>query len=309
MKHLTILGRGAIVALATALVLTGCSSDPEETPAAGAPATTAPARETLAVSEELQAMLPADIRAAGTLTIVTDATIGEPFASYAEDNTTIVGLAPDLAAAFGEVLGMKVDLQHTTFANLIPGLAAGRYQFAVAPMLDTPERQKEVDFIDYIRGGSAFLVNKDGGKADLTLDALCGLTVGYAAGSVEEEAATTQSEKCVSEGKPAITLQAYQTNNEGVLAVVSKRTDTYITAAAQVGYIAQQDSGRVQRSGEAFRGGLSAMAFPKESPLLPVIHAVLAKMIEDGSYGNILAAYGLTDLAVDEALINSAPKS
>jgi polar amino acid transport system substrate-binding protein len=254
----------------------------------------------------LQELLPADVAESGKLVIGTDATIGEPFASYSEDNVTVVGVAPDLAFAIGDLLGLDVELRHAVFANLIPGLKAKRYEFSVAPMLDTEERQKEVDFINYIRGGSAFVIAKDGGQPnDLTIDDVCGLRVGVAQGSVEEIRMTEQTEVCTAAGDPAIKILAYQTNTEGILALTSGRADVYATAAAQAGYIASTDTEKLAMSGEPLSSGLSAMAFPKESAMLPVVQKTLQKMMDSGAYTEIFASYGIDHLGLDKALVNS----
>jgi len=299
-----------VAVMAGALLLTGCSGDagePDSAPKGAANTADINYHSAAGTPDaDLRAMLPKDVADSGTLVIATDATIGEPFASYDDDNTTIVGLAPDLAYAIGDELGMNVELHHVVFANLIPGLEAKRYQFSVAPMLDTEEREKQVDFIDYIRGGSAFIVAKDGDQPrDLTVEDMCGLRVGVAQGSVEEIAMGEQTTKCTDAGKKPIEILSFKTNNEGILALTSDRADVYATAAAQAGYIAKNDDQRLATSGDPFSSGLSGMAFPSESPLLPVVQAALQKLIDSGAYTDILASYGVDYLSVDRAGVNN----
>lgn len=300
-----LLAAGLLTAATVALTACGGGSDDNGSDSS-APANTADVNYHVATGEpnaDLVAQLPASIADAGKLIIATDATIGEPFGSYDTDGVTMVGLAPDLAYAFGDALGLDVELRQVVFANLIPGLSAERYDFSVAPMLDTAERQEQVDFIDFLRGGSQFIVARDNADApkDLSPATACGLAIGVAAGSVEEISLTEQNETCAE----PIDIMAFKTNNEGILALTSGRIDAYGTAAAQAGYIAQTDDQRLTLSGEPFQGGLSGMAFPKDSEMLPVIQAVFQSFIDDGVYDEILAAYGLQQLAVPFAGINT----
>lgn len=290
----------------SALALTACTGSATPGSTSGASSNTADINYHAAAGDAdktLADMLPAAVSDKGTLVIATDATIGEPFASYDTDGVTIVGIVPDLAYAMGDALGVDVELRQVVFANLIPGLAAERYDFSLAPMLDTAERQEQVDFIDYLRGGSQFIVAKDDADApkNLSPETACGLAIGVTTGSVEEISLTEQNEVCTAAGKPAIEILSYKTNNEGILALTSGRIDAYGTAAAQGGYIAQTDNDRLTLSGEPFRGGLSGMAFPKTSELLPVIQATLQKFIDDGVYEQILTDYGVQQLAVPMA--------
>lgn len=296
---------------AAAVALSGCA-DP--TPVSGgdegASGATADVNLHTASGEpdsDLVAMLPDDVADAGKLVIATDATIGEPFGSYDADGVTMVGIAPDLAFAFGDALGLDVELRQVVFANLIPGLAADRYEFSIVPMLDTDERQKQVDFIDFLEGGSQFIIAADDADApqDLTPAEACGMAAGVTTGSVEEIALTEQNEECAADGKPEIEISSYKTNNEGVLALTSGRINTFATSAAQAGYIAQHDGEHLTLSGAPFQGGLSGMAFPKDSEMLPVIQSAFQTFIDDGDYDELLAPYGVQELAVQMAGVNN----
>lgn len=297
---------GAIAA--AALVLSACSggTSADDDGAASSAANTADVNHHAASGDaiaELADQLPASVADDGKLVIATDATIGEPFGSYDADGVTIVGIVPDLAYAIGDALGLDVELRQVMFANLIPGLAAERYDFALVPMLDTEERQQQVDFIDYLEGGSQFIVAKDDADApvDLSPETACGLAIGVTTGSVEEISLNEQNKSC----DEPIEVMSFKTNNEGVLALTSGRIDAYGTAAAQAGYIAQTDDERLTLSGEPFQGGLSGMAFPKESELLPVVQATFQQFIDDGTYDEILSTYGVNQLAVPMAGTNN----
>jgi hypothetical protein len=72
----------------------------------GAPAD--PAAVTTPHDPDLAASLPADIREAGVLRLRTDAAY-PPVNAFGPDGRTVVGFEPDLAAAVGRVLGVRVE--------------------------------------------------------------------------------------------------------------------------------------------------------------------------------------------------------
>lgn len=294
---------GAVAALTTGLLaLTACSAgtESEESQAGSNTADINYHAAEGAANEDLRALLPESVLEAGRIVIATDATIGEPFGSYDVDNVTMLGVAPDIAYAIGDELGLDVELQQVVFASLIPGLKAERFEFSLAPMLNTEERQLEVDFIDFLQGGSAFIIAQGSSvSSELAPENACGLRIGYASGSVEEIIMEEQSAQCVEAGEEPIEGLAYRTNNEGVLALTSDRIDAYATAAAQAGYITITDDEQLEVSGEPFQGGYSGMAFPKDSDVLPAIQATFQELIDNGTYEEILTGYGIEYLAVD----------
>ncbi len=84
-----------------------------------------------------------------------------PF-SYLDDNGDPVGLEPTIAEAFGEFLGMEVEIVNTDFSLLIPALQTGDVDILIPDMSYTEERAKQVDFSDAYRyTQSLALVNKD----------------------------------------------------------------------------------------------------------------------------------------------------
>ena len=71
----------------------------------------------------------------------------------------MVGLDADLAAALGQVLGLKINMINATFDTIIPGLVSGKYNLGMSSFTDTKERQKTVDFVStYYVAGTSFYV-------------------------------------------------------------------------------------------------------------------------------------------------------
>ncbi len=72
------------------------------------------------------------------------------------------GISVDIALAFGEFLGVEVEIVNTEFSSIIPALEAGEVDIAIASMSITEARKVSVDFSDpYFYFKIITLVNKD----------------------------------------------------------------------------------------------------------------------------------------------------
>lgn len=302
--------RKAIAILAGALAataLTSCSSSGSGSVSnAGNSATGSGGAGAAAEDTSLHNQLPASVKSSGSLTMATDATIGAPFASFASDNKTIVGLNVDMAKALAKTLGVNLKTVNTPFGTFIPGLQAKRYDFSVSVMLDTKEREKVVDFVDYIKDGSGFLVRANDSHTNLTLGDLCGMKAAAITGSVELQDLTAQSAKCKSAGKPAVNISAFAENAQGILALTSGRVDVWAGDSDQNAWLKKQNNGQVKQSGQPFNAAIDGIALPKGSPLVPVMQKAVQKLMADGTYLKILTQYGVQSGALTKATLNNA---
>lgn len=303
---------GTVVAVA--LLLAGCGGSTSgggasaggSAAASGSGASASGAAPGVAMDAQLHGRLPADVKSNGTLTMATDATIGSPFASFAADNKTIVGLNVDLAQAIGTLLGVKVKVVNTPFGTFIPGLQAHRYDFSISVMLDTKEREKVVDFIDYIKDGSGFLLRADDSRTNLKLADLCGVKAAAIKGSVEADDLTTQSAACKKAGKAPVNISIFDENAQGVLALTSQRVDVWVGDSDQNAWLKTQNNGKVKQSGKPFNAAIDGIALPKNSALVPVMKDAVQKLMDSGAYLGILKHYGVGDGAIKKATLNNA---
>jgi polar amino acid transport system substrate-binding protein len=71
------------------------------------------------------------------------------------------GISVDIALAFGEYLGVEVEIVNTEFSSIIPALEAGEVDIAIASMSITEARKVSVDFSEpYFYFKIITLVNK-----------------------------------------------------------------------------------------------------------------------------------------------------
>jgi len=129
----------------------------------------------------------------------------------------VEGFNVDLANIIGERLGAEMDIVATQFSGILPGLAAGTYDFVVAPTTITAERADSVLFSEgYLNTDFQFVVKS--GADDVTdLASLKGKVIAVNKGSVYDSWAREK------EAEIGWTVESYGTNSDAVQAVVSGR--------------------------------------------------------------------------------------
>jgi polar amino acid transport system substrate-binding protein len=87
-----------------------------------------------------------DIRVRGSLIVGTKADY-KPF-GWRDEGGAVVGFEPDLALEVATALGVKPELVPVVASNRITLLTDGKLDLVIATMNDTPERRKQVDFVE-----------------------------------------------------------------------------------------------------------------------------------------------------------------
>jgi polar amino acid transport system substrate-binding protein len=251
------------------------------------------------------ALVPAALKSKGTLLIATDASYA-PDEFYAANGHTIIGWDPDLAVALGQVLGLRVRVVNVTFNAIIAGLQAGRYDLSLSSFTDTKAREKKVDFVTYANVGTSFFERTSGGPTVNSLADLCGLKVSVESGTTEETDASTQSAKCVHEGKKKVQLQPYSTQSQANLALAEGRADVGMADQPVAGYQVAKSNGRFRLEGPPYGTAPYGIAIPKTPGLAPAILAALKDLIHGGTYTRLLTKWGLQSIGIMTPIINGA---
>lgn len=274
--------------LAAALGLSACSAAPAAPDAAGS-------------SNELGTITP------GVLTIGT-ALPSPPMGHFDEDGTTAIGVDVDLMAEVAERLGLTLDMQNASWDGLIPGAKSHRYDAVWASIGDFTERQRQIDFVDYLSVYSAVIMPRSAADGIAGPEGLCGLTVGGTKGAVAITVAQEFSADCEAAGSPAITISEFPDNATGLLSLRSGRTDAHIMDGPSAVYEAGTSGSGTEYAVALDRVGPQAIygvGVNKTSvPLRDAIATALNETIADGTYADILARYDVSSYAIDEATVN-----
>ncbi|WP_410813966.1 ABC transporter substrate-binding protein [Micromonospora sp. 067-2] len=312
--------RPLLLAVVLALGLTACAA-PKETPRAAAAAT--PGATPLAVNDgpdqkrivpakvdAIAALLPADIRSGGTLTIgVGAAGAGfPPLAFTATDNKTLIGNEPDIAVAVAGILGLQPKLENTSWENLFVGLDSGKYAVGASNITVTEERKEKYDFATYRLDNLAFEAKKGAAWKVTGPKDVAGKRIAVGSGTNQEKILVEWSAEAKRQGLAPVDIKYYQTNQATYLALGSGQIDAYLGPNPSVAYhvaVAGQSEiiGTYSGAGAALQGKI-ALTTKKDSGLVKALAAAVDELIRSGDYGRILARWNLANEAGDKSEIN-----
>ena len=253
----------------------------------------------------LHAKLPAGVRERGVLRIATDASYA-PMSSFAPDGRTIVGVEPDLGAALGQVLGVRVRFVNVDFTSVIPMVADGRLDLGMSALTDTRERARHVDFVNYFSAGTSILVQRGNPSGVTDIKDLCGKVVAVEKGTTQVDLLARAQSNCVGE---AIQVQAYPTNSDALVKLRTGRAVAVLNDLPPAAFLVtdSRTTGHYQlASTTQYEPGLYGIVVAKDQPgLRDAVQGACEVLLRDGVYADVLDRWGVADGGVDEVSINS----
>lgn len=253
-------------------------------------------------------LLPEDIKEAGVITMAADLHY-PPTSFLAEDQKTPIGYNVDIATLLAQVLGLEVEIKNVTWDGVIPGIAAGRYDFTATNMTPTPERLEVLDMITYWEAGSSLVVQK-GNPENLSLadQSTCGKKLVVVAGSSQQQDYLPEiSAACEEAGEEPVEAVVLP-NVEGALTQLSsKRVDGVFSDTSQLAWAAKQQPEAFELLSPQYQkkvgDDIVALGLPKDSPLTEALHAALQALMDSPAYQATLDRWGLGAGAISESQI------
>jgi polar amino acid transport system substrate-binding protein len=284
-------------AAAAALTLTACGgSSGSDNPTLSAPSSS---------GAPLAASLPQAVRDAGVLKVGSDVAYA-PVESFDTDGKTIIGIDPDIAAALGAQLGIKLTLQNGTFDGLITALRSKRIDLIMSAMSDTAARQKSIDFVDYFTAGTSILVKKGNPQKINGLDDFCGKTIALQRGTTQDDVATAQQAKCKTAGE-ALKVLKFDRDTEALLQVKQGRAVADMNDFPVAAYNAKTSGGGndFEVVGAQIEAGPYGIGVRKEdTQVRDALQKAVQAIIDNGEYAKILDKWNVKQGAVTSATIN-----
>jgi polar amino acid transport system substrate-binding protein len=150
--------------------------------------------------------------------------------AFSDGQSGVQGFNIDLAHAIGRVLKREVTIEATQFAGLLPGLAAGSYDFIIAPVTATEERAEHMLFTEgYINTDYQFVIKRD--APDITdLAQLKGKTIAVNRGTAYDSWARGL------EGKYGWKVESFGTSTDAAQAVLAGRAAAQINGDTSVAW-------------------------------------------------------------------------
>jgi polar amino acid transport system substrate-binding protein len=231
---------------------------------------------------------------------VLDRPVGEP-------EPQVRGIDPDLAAELGRKLGVRFTFVNTAFDELIPALQARQFDLIISSMTATPERAREISFLEYFQAGTSILVPRGNPERVSSMADLCGATVTLQAGTIHEELVAAQQANC---GRRPIKDRPLDSGTQVVLEVKFGRADAALADFPVAAYNAKVSGqgGDFEVVGEQIDPGPYGIGLRKDdAELQAVLREALRAIIADGSYDRVLTKWNVTDGALKTAEVTGAP--
>ncbi len=217
----------ATAAIATLILLAGCSTTASTETDAGATGEYAAVTDSAACTD-LRTEFP-DLVGMDMKNALNPYTPG--YETINPDNPDeFIGFDIDLGNAIGACLGFTVSYVPVGFSELIPTVSSGQANWIVSNLYATEERAAGgVDFVNYSKVYDGVLVAKDNPKGITGVDtSLCGLTVALNKGYVEVPLVEAVGPDCIAAGLTAPTVSLFDNSADCVQSILSGRSDAYM---------------------------------------------------------------------------------
>jgi polar amino acid transport system substrate-binding protein len=276
----------AVAAIAAALMLFAACEDEEEE---GTPAVT-PAGTPVAGVPELED---------GVLQVGADIAYA-PMEFFEEGTTTPLGLDIDLGEALAEAMGARAEFVNTGWDGIIGALKVERFDVLMTSMTITEDRSKEIDFVPYFSAGTDILVPEGNPENIGGIEDLSGLTVAVQVGTIQVGQLNAANEDFKAAGEPEADILTFDLNPLAVEQLRLGRADAVLADSPVVANDARLSEGELEALGLAIESAPYGIGLRKDATeLKAAIEHALQKIIEDGTYDDILDEWGLAGGAIE----------
>jgi polar amino acid transport system substrate-binding protein len=296
--------RRIIGLMATALlILSACSSGGGASSSAepsSAPSSIGPSVAASATAAAPSIAVPAAITTAGKLIWCVDVSY-PPEESYKADGTTAEGSDIDIATEIGKRFGVTSQIDNTSFTGIIASLTTKKCDLIISGMNDTAERQKEVDFVDYLKVGQGLLVLAGNPKGIHELEDLSGKAVAVQLGTTNKDALDAENVKLKAAGKAEIDVQTFDQDTDAFQQLAIGRVDAYSGDSPVCAYYAAKpdNAGKYEVGGTPIDPAPIGIAIRKEdTDLKAAVQAAIDAMYADGTMKSIVDKWGMTNAVV-----------
>ena len=209
---------------------------------------------------------------------------------YLGDNGELTGFMVDIARALCNAMHQECRLQPALFADFLPGVIDGRYDFVVGNLLRTAEREKQVDFTNRLWRSSSSFAGKAGLSITPTREALKGKIIAVQEGATQEKYLREHFEDVV-------TIKTFPTHVERNAALAAGEADlTFGSTVSHLAFLTSEPGkGFDIVSGPMFDHGLGGeVAIPLRKgrdDLRKRLNQAIDTILRDGTYGRITNAY------------------
>jgi polar amino acid transport system substrate-binding protein len=191
-------------------------------------------------------------------------------------------------------MGVKARFDNTGFDGIIAALMAKKCDAVISGMNDTPERRKQVAFVDYLKVGQSFMVKKGNPENITSIDSLAGKAASVETGTTNKDFLDAQSKRLTSQGKKAIKVVTYPKDNDAANALRTGRVDAYFGDAPVVAYYIEQTPEAFALGGTPVNPLSIGIAIRKsDTELQAAVQKAIDMIYADGTMDQILTRWKL----------------
>lgn len=208
-----------------------------------------------------------------------------------------IGADVDLANALAKQMHLSsAKIVNTSFDSIIPALDAKRCDVIMSSMSDTPQRAKVINFVDYMVGEEAILVNKSSPIHASSYSGLCGKTVAVERGTTELDGLNKANSTCGTK----IHLLPFTEDTAAYEAFAVGHADAYTGDVPVVGAYVKKNPTKYRLAGtpinlhEPYGIAIRKSNAALKSALQSALHGVMA----NGEYMRILTKWGVAAAAI-----------
>ena len=191
-------------------------------------------------------------------------------------------------------MGVKARFDNTGFDGIIAALLAKKCDAVISGMNDTPERRKQVAFVDYLKVGQSFMVKKGNPENITGIDSLAGKSASVETGTTNKDFLDAQSKRLTSQGKKAIKVVTFPKDTDAANALRTGRVDAYFGDAPVVAYYIEKTPDAFSLGGTPVNPISIGIAINKSNTeLQSAVTKAIAMIYADGTMNTILTKWKL----------------
>lgn len=212
----------------------------------------------------------------------------KPFC-WVNEQGRLTGFSVDIARAMCLAMKRECRIVPAPFAQFIAGVAEKKFDFVVANVLRTPEREKLVDFSERFWRSTSTFVGRPGVLREVAPANLKGRKIGVQKGSVQE--------RYLREFAAAAQIESYPTNTERNAALVGGKVELIMASTiSNFTFLSSEQGGQFDFVGAPLSdhglGGDVAIPVAKgRNELREAINAAIRQVLHDGTYARINNQY------------------
>jgi polar amino acid transport system substrate-binding protein len=246
--------------------------------------------------------LPQDITARGTIRVAI--VPNYPPMEFKDPATgKLTGFDVELGEALAKKLGVKIDWQETSFDQMLPSITTRRVDAILSGMTDLASRHETATFVDYLRSGPQFFVQKSREAEFKDMKGLCGKNVGASRRtSFPKEIASWSDVNC--QGNP-IRFVGTEGSADTRTQLKQGRIDAAVQGNETLPYVMGLEPNTYFPVGAPIALQYTGIALPvNEKGLQQAVAKALDALIADGTYKALLVKWQLADNGVEQATLN-----